>query len=361
MGNPIKVSVVIPVYNAGECLISCVNSVLSQTMREIELILVDDGSTDDSGRICDSFLADGRVKVIHQKNAGPGEARNVGISAASGEFIGFADADDIMDPGMYSTLYDAALSTGSDMAFCDYIFCTRQGNKKIKSDVSGDKTYDKSEISNEILPYFFGYGDNELKSYKDYCPFADYSSYLWLCIYKNSVIKDNELRLPNQRTYFNEDNLFNLCFLLHAKTVTHVSKALYFYRDNDSSLTKRFFSGFLNAKLKKFEFLREFIKENNLDDSFYHRLKNKICIESINIINYYVNSSELSSKEKYTKIAETLKSDSVSDAFAELDLNSAGYSKLRVFLFLEKYKLYRLLFMLTFCYNIIRKIKNRAA
>lgn len=350
----IKVSVIVPVYNAGEQLKSCISSILSQTLREIELILVDDGSTDGSAEICDSYKTDERVRVIHKANSGASEARNAGIAEARGEFIGFADADDRLDPGMLATLYDAAVKTGSDMAFCDYIFCTKNGNKEIKSDLNGDRTYSKNEIRELILPYFFGYSDSEVQNYKNLFPFADYSSYLWLCIYKTSVIRENNLRLLDQKLYYNEDNLFNLNFLLHAERITHISKCLYFYCDNDSSLTKRYFPEFLNAKLRKYDYLRDLIKNNGFDLNFYHRLDNKICIESINIINYYVSSTEISFKDKYKKIVSTLNCNTISEALAKLDLSYIKLSKLFIFLYLEKHKLYRLLLILSSFRNLFR-------
>lgn len=351
----IKVSVIVPVYNAGEKLKPCIISILSQTLSEIELILVDDGSTDGSAEICDSYKNDERVRVIHKENSGASEARNTGIAEARGEFIGFADADDRLDPGMLATLYDAAVNTGSDMAFCDYIFCTKSGNREIKSDLNGDRTYSKDEIRELILPYFFGYGDSEIQNYKNLFPFADYSSYLWLCIYKTSVIRKHNLRLPEQELYYNEDNLFNLNFLLHAERITHISKCLYFYHDNDNSLTKRFFPEFLDAKLRKYEYLREFIEKNGCDLDFYHRLDNKICVESINIINYYVSSKEISFKDKYEKIVSTLNCNVISEALAQLDLSHIKMSKLFIFLYLEKHKLHGLLLMLSSCRNLLRK------
>lgn len=354
MTPDVKVSIIVPVYNAGDRLKVCVNSILSQTLNDIELILVDDGSTDGSGELCDVLASDCRVKVVHKENSGPGEARNAGIAEARGEFIGFADADDCLDPGMYQALYDAAVSTDSDLTFCDYIFCTKHGNHTIKSDFRGDRTFDKKEIANEILPYFFGYESNELNNYKNLCPFADYCSYLWLGLYRASVIKKYNLRLLNQKEYYNEDHLFNLNFVIHSNRITHLAKPLYFYHDNSDSLTKRFYREFLDAKLRKYAYLFDFIKKNNCDAAFLTRLYNKICIESISIINYYVSVKELNLKEKYKKIAETLNSRIISDAFDRLDLKPIRLSKLFIFLYIEKHKLYLPALALSICYNMLK-------
>ena len=115
------VSVVVAVYNVERYLEGCVLSILQQSYKKIEVILVDDGATDRSGEICDEFSRqDKRVKVIHQKNGGLSEARNSGIKAAKGEYIMFVDGDDTIEPRMVEKLYNAAEVTGAEIAACGY-------------------------------------------------------------------------------------------------------------------------------------------------------------------------------------------------------------------------------------------------
>lgn len=356
MSGKISVSIIVPVFNAGEHLRECVDSILSQTLKEIEVILVDDGSTDSSGKICDEYARrDARVKVLHTENGGPSKARNRGIEAALGEFIGFVDADDFVSPLMFASLYNAAVSTGSDMAFCDYIAQKKDGGVPVRSDFSGDKTYNKKEIETLVLPYFFGYSSSELKSYKSFFPFADYSSYVWLCIYKTSIIRESGIYFPDQNTYFNEDHLFNLNFVYRASKITHLAKYLYFYRDSESSLTKHYFDGFLEAKLNRYAYMRDFIRKNGCDPAFDRRLDNKICVETINIINYYVNADKLTMREKYGKIKKTLNSEPIKNAYSALELKSVPFSKLSVFLHLAKRKACRALLLLSLVYNRVRR------
>lgn len=355
MIRQIKVSIIVPVYNAEDHLKECVKSILAQTLEEFELILIDDGSTDQSPAICDEFAKDPRVKVIHKENAGPGEARNTGIEAARGEFIGFVDADDFISPNMFKLLYNAADNESADLAICDFIEQKKETSINIKSDHSGNSVYEKGAINESILPYFFGYTDSEMLHYKSFYPFADYASYIWLCIFKTSVIKNNHIRFENQKIYFNEDNLFNLCFVENAKKIVHVAKYLYFYRDSGTSLTKSYNPGFLTAKVNRYEFLLNYIHKNGLPKNYRKRLRNKICIESINIVNYYVNAKGPNFHEKYSKLREVVRNETICKALNDLNLKSLDFSKLRIFLFFEKKKMVFMMYLLSKAYNLVRK------
>lgn len=123
MSSP-RISVIIPIYNVEKYLERCVDSVLAQTFTDIELILVDDGSTDSSSAMCDAFAAeDDRIRVIHKQNGGLSDARNAGIEAAAGEYIGFVDSDDYIDADMYEFLYGIAQKENADVAMCELYHC----------------------------------------------------------------------------------------------------------------------------------------------------------------------------------------------------------------------------------------------
>ncbi len=113
------ISIIVPVYNIAPYLKKCLDSILAQTLTNFEVIVVNDGSTDGSNEICDEYRdRDKRVKVIHQKYGGVSSARNAGVSSAEGEFIGFVDGDDYIDPNMYQILYQLCTDTGSDISIC---------------------------------------------------------------------------------------------------------------------------------------------------------------------------------------------------------------------------------------------------
>ena len=130
------ISIIIPVYNVEKYLPECLESVIRQTHRSLEIICIDDGSTDRSGEICDHYAKkDERVIVIHQPNSGAGAARNAGLARATGDYIGFVDSDDYIAPEMYQTLYDALVSANGDIAACNTVEVFR--NRKASCKESG--------------------------------------------------------------------------------------------------------------------------------------------------------------------------------------------------------------------------------
>jgi glycosyltransferase involved in cell wall biosynthesis len=135
------ISVIVPVYNAGDWLSPCVRSILDQSYREIELLLVDDGSADGSGAQCDAFAAeDERVVVIHRENGVVSRARNTGLDRAKGDYIAFVDCDDYILPGMYETLIGAAAQTGAGIAMCAVID-ERESGRILTQDTGERKTF----------------------------------------------------------------------------------------------------------------------------------------------------------------------------------------------------------------------------
>lgn len=145
----IKVSVIVPIYNAEKYLEQCLDSIVNQTLKDIEIILIDDGSTDRSADICKKYLSNPRVTYHHKVNEGLAAARADGISYANGEYIGFVDSDDWIKPEMYEKMYEAAKSNNSDVVFCN---CIQNENGHRFSRELPIGAYDRSKIKKEVLP-----------------------------------------------------------------------------------------------------------------------------------------------------------------------------------------------------------------
>lgn len=145
----VKVSVIVPIYNAEKYLEQCLDSIVNQTLKDIEIILIDDGSTDGSAEICKKYLSDSRVTYYHKENEGLAAARADGIARVNGEYIGFVDSDDWIKPDMYEKMYNAAKSNDSDVVFCN---CIQNENEHRFSRELPVGAYDRSKIKNEVLP-----------------------------------------------------------------------------------------------------------------------------------------------------------------------------------------------------------------
>lgn len=132
------ISIIVPVYNVKNYLEKCLQSICGQTYKNLEIILIDDGSSDGSGELCDLFAQrDGRIKVIHQTNAGQSAARNRGLAVAQGEFLGFVDSDDWIEPDMYEFLYHLLKANGADISICSHY--RDKGGKSVAKYASGEQ------------------------------------------------------------------------------------------------------------------------------------------------------------------------------------------------------------------------------
>lgn len=150
----IKVSIIVPIYNAEKYLTQCLDSIVNQTLKDIEIILVDDGSTDGSAEICQSYLSDDRVTYFHKENEGLAAARQDGMERAQGEYIGFVDSDDWLEPDMYEKMYNASRINNADIVFCNWIE-NEDGNRYPPAFRTG--SFNREEIIKEILPKTLAY------------------------------------------------------------------------------------------------------------------------------------------------------------------------------------------------------------
>jgi len=179
-----KVSVIIPVYNAEKYLRQCLDSVVSQTLRDIEIIIVNDGSTDSSGEICKSYLSDDRVKYVDKENGGAAAARQDGIDRATGEYLGFVDADDWLEQDMYEKMYAASQKNDADIVFCN---CIKNENDRRYPPAMRLGAFDRRQILTEILPYSLAFIDEKGER-------RNIRWVHWLRIYKREMIENSGIR-----------------------------------------------------------------------------------------------------------------------------------------------------------------------
>lgn len=202
------VSIIVPVYNAEQYIRRCLDSICQQTFTDFELILVDDGSTDGSGAICDEYaVKDSRICVIHKTNEGVSIARNAGLDKAHGEWIVFVDSDDYLLPDGLSLLYENVTLTSAD--------CLLAGSRVIQNNRIRDFIKPTSQSSNNVLKNI-------------------YHNALWAYIFKSSIIQKNNIRFVPNLAY-SEDQVFLCEFALNSKTITYIEDPVYVYRKNETS------------------------------------------------------------------------------------------------------------------------------
>jgi glycosyltransferase involved in cell wall biosynthesis len=232
MATPV-ISVIIPVYNAAPYLEQCIQSVLQQTLTQLEVIAVNDGSTDNSGVLLDALAAtDTRLKVFHNPNKRVSATRNFGLQQATGTYIAFCDADDFMEPTMLQELYTAISSNECDWAICNVSMFLKDGSSKTRLHMLKDGVFniaaDRPLFVEQLMRFY-------------------YDNANWNKLFKASVIKDNNLQFE-PTTHIWEDLLFNLQYTQFAAKAAIISKPLYNYRLLDNSL----YSGDTGVKIPQF-------------------------------------------------------------------------------------------------------------
>jgi glycosyltransferase involved in cell wall biosynthesis len=222
MNTPPKVSIIIPIYNCDKYLAECLDSVVGQTLRNIEIICIDDGSTDSSPKILDEYAKkDSRIIVIHQKNAGPGAARNVGIDLAKGEYILFVDSDDKVFPNLCEKAVVTADREQSDMTFyfyeSNYLSNFSKSDNIIEKIIHNNPIFKADEIINRDDLYLF------------------YITSPWSKLWRSSFLRDKGIVFPNNSGA--EDAIVHWKALVRNPRLSIVPETLYWYRMHFQSLT----------------------------------------------------------------------------------------------------------------------------
>lgn len=219
----LKISVIIPVYNAEKYLEACIESLLNQTLKECEFIFVNDGSTDRSREIIEHKLKISKqIKLINQKNNGVSSARNSGLRIASGEYVGFVDADDTVDETYFFTLYKAIEESNCDVVISRFSSNKNERNEQVVELFPLEKQLNKDFIKDHILPYF-------IKS--------DSLNSVVNKLYKTQLILNNNIQFPINIA-LGEDGSFNLHYFYAASSAIFLQYCGYYYREVEGSATR---------------------------------------------------------------------------------------------------------------------------
>lgn len=279
-----RLSVIVPVYNAERYLHECLDSLITQTMHDIEIIIINDGSSDGSGRICDQYAAkDRRIKVLHKMNEGAAEARKTGISLSSSEYVCFLDSDDYYDKEFCEIMYKYIAQNNADIVECAY----RRINRTHSSDI---KLYSKSTIK-EKNDFIYDVVKNTIVD-------GNVAIVMWNKVYKRKLIQQSVSDYGNNVL---EDYLFNMQYFCGVNKYVYVDRCLVNYRNVSGSLSntfnKDFYSELLNVQAHK-EFMMNKLALNDKEcrqlsyQWFYRYVRSTICNALIVKANHKIVTSE---------------------------------------------------------------------
>ena len=265
MPNP-KVSIIVPVYNAEKYLERCVNSLRNQTLKDVEIILVDDSSTDSSLEICNQMAKeDLRIKVIHKVNEGAGFARNAALGIANGEYIGFVDSDDFVELNMFETLYDKAVLYSSDLVLSGVLFVdgnmfSEKGECIRKTYFDKDVHFDTKETLEKLRMGIIG-------SLPEDADDSKYGMSIWKNLFKLEIIKNNNIVFKSEREIYSEDALFMIDYISCISKATGINEAFYNYCRNEDSISKSY---------KKDRFEKSLVFVNEVENRFKKDIKEDV-------------------------------------------------------------------------------------
>lgn len=339
-----KVSIIVPVYNVEKYLTRCINSLKNQTLEEIEIILVDDSSTDTSLQICQKASEeDSRIKVIHKVNEGAGKARNAALKIATGEYIGFLDSDDYVEPDMFKTLYEKALKYNSDLVMSGVLFVdgnmfSEKGECIRKIYFDEDTHFESAEDLRKLRMGIVGSTPEDADDSK-------YGMSIWKNLFKTEIIRNNNITFESEREMLSEDALFMIDYISCIKKATGINEAFYNYCRNEDSISKSY-------KKDRFEkslvFVEQVKKRFNKDIEpkeyqiyiyrFWQAMCRVLCSQEI----MYAKDNKI----KYMDLKERLKN-VCTHSLTVTSLNSYPIKTLppkqRIFAYGIKYRLYFLL------------------
>lgn len=341
------ISVIVPIYNVEQYISKCIESIINQTYKNIEIICVDDGSTDGSYEvIAKCAQADGRIKIIRKNNEGVSQARNSALDIASGDYIMFVDSDDWIDENCCEYSINIATSTGCDVVIWDYIR-EFENVSKPKHIFDSDKSFDESDVKRKLHRKLIGIIEDELKSPEksdDLCTIWG-KLYIRDCIYKNNI---RFYDIHKIGTY--EDGLFNLLVFENVRSAVYIRKYFYHYRKNNyHSITNSYNPNLVKQHERILEYMYKYICENKLGNEYIEALNNRTALE---LVVYGLNILKLRSG-KIKALRKILNDSRYYNSYCNLKIQFMPIHW-RIFYLLAKYKCTIGIYFLLVCMNAIR-------
>ena len=333
-----QVSIIVPAYNVENYIERCLNSLVNQTFKDIEIITINDGSTDKSLELLNKYAKeDIRISVIDLGDEGVSYCRNLGIEKANGKYIMFVDSDDWIDSNMIEAMYKKAEENKLDLVMCSYIREFKDHSKEKIFNLPEEIIYKEDKVKNELLRKLVGPVKEELSNPE----MLDALGTVWGKLYRADILKENKIKFVDLKEIGSaEDTLFNIFTFNYLKKVMFLNKPMYHYwRDNPKSVTSQY-----NSKLKEqrkvfFKYISDFIRENNFEQVFEEALNNRICtsVLGLGLIECSKNN-KISRINKIKNIKKIINEEYVRNAYKNLELKYFSIHW-RIFYFFIKNKM----------------------
>ncbi|SDM77669.1 glycosyltransferase [Bacillus sp. OK048] len=350
-----KVSIVVPIYNVEKYLSRCLDSLLAQSLKDIEIVAVNDGSYDLSLDILKKFaLMDSRIKVIDKPNGGVSTARNEGIKLAKGEYIGFVDPDDWIDKEMYEVMHNNAKSEKVDIVMCSYIREFENHSKLKNFKLPRKVRYEDEEVKLNIMRRLIGPVNEEIANPE----LLDAWGTVWSKLYRAEIIKENGIRFVDlNKIGTNEDTLFNIEAFYYTKSFLFINSPYYHYwRANSTSVTSGFKPNLVDQWIYLFSYIEKFLKDKNMTHEYYVALNNRICLNTLGLgLNTISKDNQTSTLEKIKNIKIFLRNKRIKHSFKQLEMSKFPIVW-RVFYFCAKFRFAAGFYLMLICIEYLRKI-----
>lgn len=341
-----KISVVIPVYKTEKYLEKCIESVKNQTYKNIEIILIDDGSPDNCPALCDKIASNSEnLKVIHKENGGLSSARNAGIQAMSGDYVVFLDSDDTLVENAVELLFERICSSSADAVFCDryYQIMESTGEKQIKFH------FDETGYINNPVEFALEVMMGKGRAWRAHS-----------LMYKASILKKNNIQFPFGHT--SEDYPFNLEFLSYAKKIDFLNSPTVNYLKREGSITTTFNKNYINSILYMDKISAEFLERTGNNTPHGNKKRNSVFCR--NIVSYLFSAMSPKNKDVFKdkkKYADSIFTADVLKRFSEKVSLPYFESKIFVIFFkvqftLLKYKIVTLAELFAYIAGFFKKI-----
>lgn len=308
------VSVVLPIYNVEKYLNRCIKSVVNQSYKNLEIILVDDGSPDSCPTLCDEWARkDNRIKVVHKKNAGLGYARNTGIENATGEYICFFDSDDYIALDAIEKAYSLAIQEKSDMVvfgFCNVKASGETG--KVVIPHTDKVTFAGQEVQDVFLADLIG---PDVKNGKQ----TDLWMSAWACMYSLDMIQKASWCFVSERDIISEDVYSLLKLYTYVNKVSVLSEALYFYCENAGSLTHTYKPDRYNRIRNFYDACYQLAEENNYSNNVKERLSYPYLSNTIAAMKMIVGSDQTKTL-KYEQLKQIIDDDTLQNILSKTNI-----------------------------------------